>query len=324
MVRHKGSSSNAVPVLKWAGGKGQLLPEFELRFPEGLKNGDIQTYLEPFVGGGAVFFHIALKYPVKRNYLLDINEDLVLTYNVIKNYCGLLVTELKKLEENYLKDDEIQREKKFYEIRNEFNKEKSTFNYSVYNNNWIHRASQILFLNKTCFNGLYRVNSKGEFNVPFGKYKNPVICNELNLKRVSVTFSNVIIRCGDYLECEICADENTFVYLDPPYRPLNKSAFFASYAKDGFSDIDQKRLAELFKRLDKKGAKVMLSNSDPKNENPDDTFFDSLYEGYFIDRVPAKRAINSNGSRRGEINEIIVMNYEAPRFTPRNRQLTLQ
>ncbi len=322
MARHKGSSSNAVPFLKWAGGKSQLLQAFEIRFPLELKKGGITTYIEPFIGGGAVFFHIALNNRTQFNYLWDINEDLVITYNVIKNNCELLVNELKQLEGGYLKGDEGEREKRYYEIRDEFNKEKCGLNYTTFSSDWIHRASQLIFLNKTCFNGLYRVNSKGEFNVPFGRYKNPLICNETNLMRVSVTLSDTIVRLGDFSLCEMYADENTFVYFDPPYRPLNKSAFFASYAKDGFYERDQLRLAELFKKLDKKGAKVMLSNSDPKNEDPEDTFFDDLYEGYLIERVPAKRAINSNGSLRGAINELIVMNYLPPAVTPLNRQLT--
>ena len=148
-----------------------------------------------------------------------------------------------------------------------------------------------------------------EFNVPLGRYKNPQIVHEEILRNDSVLLENTTIHQGDFSDCVRWVDEETFVYFDPPYRPLNQTSRFTSYSKDGFEDDDQRRLAELFRRLDSKGAKLMLSNSDPKNEDPDDHFFEDLYSGYLIERVPARRMINCNGERRGEINELIITNY---------------
>lgn len=165
------------------------------------------------------------------------------------------------------------------------------------------------FLNRTCYNGLFRVNQKGEFNVPFGRYKKPEILNEDNLNDVATLLKTTKILCGDFTQCRKFVDDKTFIYFDPPYRPLNQSSSFTSYAKNGFCDKDQLRLVDFFKELDDKNAKVMLSNSDPKNENPDDSFFDDLFSDYYIERVPAKRMINCNGARRGNINELIITNY---------------
>jgi DNA adenine methylase len=177
---------------------------------------------------------------------------------------------------------------------------------------WIERAAQIIFLNRTCYNGLFRVNRKGEFNVPFGRYKNPEILNEDNLNDVATLLKTTQIILGDFTKCRRLINKKTFIYLDPPYRPLSVTASFTNYSKNGFTDNDQMRLAKFYQDLDAIGAKVMLSNSDPRNENPSDTFFDDLYSNYRIERVPAKRIINCNGARRGEINELIITNY---RFT---------
>jgi DNA adenine methylase len=170
-------------------------------------------------------------------------------------------------------------------------------------------AAWIIFLNRTCFNGLFRVNRKGEFNVPFGKYKNPKICNADNLKDVSALLKATCIESGDYTKVRTFVDDTSFVYFDPPYRPLNQTSSFTSYSKNGFFDADQVRLVQFFKELDKKGAKIMLSNSDPQNHNPDDTFFEDHFSDYTIERVPATRMINSDGARRGKINELIITNY---------------
>jgi DNA adenine methylase len=153
------------------------------------------------------------------------------------------------------------------------------------------------------------MNRKGEFNVPFGRYKNPRILNKDNLIEVAALLKNTSVIQGDFSGCKKSVDDTTFVYLDPPYRPLNDTSSFTSYSKDGFSDTDQRRLAEFFRELDKRGAKIMLSNSDPRNEHPDDSFFDELYAGFTIERVPAMRSINCNGACRGEINELIITNY---------------
>lgn len=300
---------NAKPFLKWAGGKKQLLAEFDKRFPNELKTGEIARYVEPFVGGGAVFFHVAQKFNFEKCHIFDINEELILTYKVVKKDVGDLIDILGTLESEFLELNTKMGELFYYEVREKFNDDKSKINFNRYNNNWIERAAQIIFLNKTCFNGLFRVNSNGEFNVPFGKYKNPRILNKDNLGKASNVLGNTQIHSGDFTECEPFVDNYTFVYLDPPYRPLNQTSSFTSYSKDNFNDKGHIRLAKFYRTLDNKGAKLMLSNSDPKNEKPDDDFFDELYSGFNIERVQARRAINCNGEKRGAISELIITNY---------------
>ncbi len=304
---------NAKPFLKWAGGKGQLLEEFETRFPLEVKEGLVDTYVEPFVGGGAVYFYINNNYTFDECHIFDVNEELVLAYTVVKNDVDELIELLKDMETAYLKLDPDKRQELFYEVRNKFNEFKASIQWQRYSRAWVQRAADLIFLNKTCFNGLFRVNSKGEFNVPFGRYKNPKILHKEVLQSDSVLLENTNIHLGDFSTCAQYVDESTFVYFDPPYRPLNQTSSFTSYSKDGFGDDDQRRLAEFFHTLDSRGAKLMLSNSDPKNEDPSDHFFEDLYLDYHIDRVSARRAINCNGERRGEINELIITNYKTGR-----------
>jgi len=299
----------ARPFLKWAGGKTQLLNEFSKRLPAELKGKKITKYVEPFIGGGAVFFYLNQRFSFERCFICDVNEELILSYRVIKKSVKKLISELETLESNYLSKDKEEREKLFYEIRDAFNEKLPEINSKSSNNDLVERTAQIIFLNRTCFNGLFRVNRKGEFNVPFGRYKSPDILNEDNLKDVATLLKTTTILLGDFTQCRKFVDKHTFVYFDPPYRPLNQTSSFTSYSKNGFYDTDQVRLVEFFKELDAKGAKIMLSNSDPKNENPKDTFFDDLFSEYNIERVPAKRMINCNGSRRGNINELIITNY---------------
>jgi len=300
---------SARPFLKWAGGKTQLLGEFNKRLPKELKTGEITKYAEPFIGGGAVFFSLNQKFSFEQCTICDANEELILAYRVIKKSVKQLIDKLEILESEYLAKDEKNRELLYYEVRDVFNRRLPEMNFQKYGPGWVERAAWIIFLNHTCFNGLFRVNRKGEFNVPFGKYKNPEILNENNLNDVATLLKTTRLVLGDFTECKKFVDEASFVYFDPPYRPLNQTSSFTSYSKEGFSDTDQVRLGEFFKELDKKGAKIMLSNSDPQNENPADTFFDDLFSDYKIERVPAKRMINSNGARRGEINELIITNY---------------
>jgi DNA adenine methylase len=297
------------PFLKWAGGKTQLLGEFNKRLPEELKSGKITRYAEPFIGGGAVFFSLNQKFSFEHCTICDANDELILTYRVIKKSVEQLIDRLEILESEYLLKDEKNQELLYYEVRDLFNRRLPEINFQTYDPEWVERAAWIIFLNHTCFNGLFRVNRKGEFNVPFGKYKNPEICKEDNLKDVATLLKTTRIVLGDFTKCRKFVDDTSFVYFDPPYRPLNKTSSFTSYSKKGFFDTDQVRLVEFFKELDKKGAKIMLSNSDPRNENPDDTFFDDYFSDYTIERVSAKRMINSNGARRGEINELIITNY---------------
>jgi len=299
----------ARPFLKWAGGKTQLLKQFSKRLPPEMKNGEITNYVEPFVGGGAVFFYLGQKFSFDHSSIFDANEELILTYRVIKKSTKKLIRELESLESAYISKSNEDRERLFYHVRDSFNKIKPEINFHTYDPGWVTRAAQSIFLNRTCFNGLFRVNRNGEFNVPFGRYKNPQILNKDNLNDVAALLKSTTIILGDFTRCKKFVDTTSFVYLDPPYRPLNDTSSFTSYAKDGFSDTDQRRLVVFFKELDKKGAKIMLSNSDPRNEKPDDSFFDELYADYTIERVPAKRSINCNGARRGNINELIITNY---------------
>jgi len=299
----------ARPFLKWAGGKTQLLNEFGKRLPEELKNGKITRYIEPFIGGGAFFFYLNQMFSFENCYICDANEELILSYRVIKRDTKKLMAELETLQTDYLSKNDEQRESFFYEVRDAFNQKLPEINFKKYNSDWIERTAQIIFLNRTCYNGLFRMNRKGEFNVPFGRYKNPEILNGDNLEDVATLLKTTRILLGDFTRCRKFVDDHTFVYFDPPYRPLNETSSFTSYSKDGFSDKDQVRLFEFFRELDEKGAKVMLSNSDPKNENPNDSFFDDLFSEYSIERVPARRMINCNGARRGDISELIITNY---------------
>lgn len=307
--RSNGDDEYAKPFFKWAGGKSQLLHEFEIRFPPDMDGGTRTRYIEPFVGGGAVFFYVAQRFPIKESVICDINQELILTWQVVKRDVETLIQLLQELQNAYDPLDESGRLKLFYDVRDELNARQKTFDYSQYNNDTIHRASQLLFLNKTCFNGLFRLNSSGGFNVPFGKYKNPSVVNEKNLRKASALLTNTTILQGDFTRCLEFCDENSFIYIDPPYRPLNKTSSFTSYSQDGFSEQDQIRLREFFGDIDKTGAKVMLSNSDPRNEDPNDHFFDDLYQEYCIERVLAKRMINSIAEKRGAINELIIRNY---------------
>lgn len=299
----------ARPFLKWAGGKTQLLNEFSRRLPPDLPGTKITRYVEPFIGGGAVFFYLNQRVPFNQSYICDVNEELILAYRVIQKSVTKLVAELEILKSDYFSRSEDEKAAFYYEVRDAFNRNLPEIDFKRYNSGWIERTAQIIFLNRTCFNGLFRVNRKGEFNVPFGRYKNPDILNKENLTEVAAVLKNTKILYGDFTRCREFVDDHTFVYFDPPYRPLNPTSSFTSYSKNGFYDGDQVRLVDFFKELDEKGAKVMLSNSDPKNENPDDSFFDDLFSEYYIERVPARRKINCNGTRRGNINELIITNY---------------
>lgn len=289
------------PFLKWAGGKTQLINSLTKMFPKQLANGTIKTYVEPFVGGGAVLFHILQTYNIKKAYINDINDALINCYQCIKTDISKVIELLETIQNKYFSAHD--KAKYFYTIRDVYNKHinEQKLNYQ--------NCAYFIFLNKTCFNGLYRVNSHGKFNVPFGKYKNPLICDKNNLMLCSKLLKNVIIRCGNYQQILNKIDGNTFVYFDPPYRPLTKSSF-VSYARNGFDDSDQDKLAYNYKLLnDTKQCKLMLSNSDPKNSNKEDNYFDQLYKNFKIERVMAKRAINCCGTKRGNITEIVVTNY---------------
>ncbi len=299
----------AKPFLKWAGGKTQLLNDLEKQLPIRIKDTKIiKNYIEPFIGGGAFFFYLMNNYKIEKSLISDVNKEIIVGYLTIKNNHIELIENLRKIQSNYLAKTEGERKEYYYQIRNEYNKNILTFNYQEYNSSWIERASQLIFLNKTCFNGLFRQNKKGEFNVPSGKYKNPKICDDINIIAVNKALENTEIKICDFAETQRFVDAETLVYLDPPYRPLSNSSSFTSYSKEGFSDDDQIRLFKYYKELDEIGANLILSNSDPKNHNENDNFFDNLYNKFSIQRVKATRMINSNAQKRGQINEIIIAN----------------
>jgi DNA adenine methylase len=299
----------AHPFLKWAGGKAQLLEQFKAYYPPELGKGKIKKYFEPFVGGGAVFFDIARNYDIGGAYLSDINEGLIIAYKVIQCDSDKLIRVLCKLENKYHKLNETAREQYYYEIRNKYNSARIKFE-KGYSNQWIPRVAQMIFLNKTCYNGLFRVNRKGEFNVPYGRYKNPTIFDKGNIESVSRLLQNAEIRCGAFDIFTELIDKNSFVYFDPPYRPISKTSSFTSYSRIEFDEDEQIRLGRYFQMLDRQtGAKLMLSNSDPSNEDKSDRFFDKLYRGFNIHRVKASRMINCRAEKRGEIRELIITNY---------------
>jgi len=303
------AKADARPFLKWAGGKTQLLDAFTGRIPEGLADGEISTFVEPFVGGGAVFFHFNTLFPFEKCHIFDVNEELVLAYTVVKRDVDALIEDLSALTGEFLAHDDEGRRDYFYALRTEFNRTKQDITFKRYGKAWISRAARLIFLNRTCYNGLFRVNSRGAFNAPFGRYKNPRIVYPEVLRACAAALENTEIHHGDFERSLRYIDKKSFVYFDPPYRPLSATASFTGYAKGGFDDAGQQRLAAFYARCDRRGAKAMLSNSDPKNIDPDDDFFDRLYAKFTIERVPARRMINSDARGRGEITEIVVTNY---------------
>ena len=272
------------PFVKWVGGKRQLLKQFRdlgLYPPENF-DPITNTFFEPFVGGGAVFFDLL----PETAYLSDLNNELVVTYDVIKNDVENLIKSLKKhkLDKEYFLKIRAQNPEKFSDLN---------------------IASRFIYLNRTCFNGMYRVNSKGGFNVPFGKYTNPLICDEVNLRKASKALKNVEIKKQDYKEVLKKAKKGDFIYFDPPYYPVSKTASFTSYTSESFLDKEQIELRDTFVELHKRGCFVMLSNSDTP-------FINKIYsepKGLRITKVQAGRAINSDASKRGKITEVLVTNY---------------
>ncbi len=297
---------NAKPVLKWAGGKGMLLPQITEHLPTKLKFGAIKRYIEPFIGGGAVFFDIANNYNFEDAYLFDINPELVILYNVIKYNVNDLIAELFELQQKYnISEDKTAF---YYSIRDAYNSFDKNINANSFSKDFIRRAALTVCLNRTCFNGLYRVNSKGLFNVPVGKYKNPRILDENNLKEVSKALQHATIIQTDFADVLKYVNKDSFVYYDPPYRPIDANSF-NSYAVGDFNDEEQIRLKETFAKVDALGALQMLSNSDPTNHNAGDHFFDDLYSKYNIHRIWAKRIINANPNGRDGVRELLITNY---------------
>lgn len=295
----------AKPFVKWVGGKRQLLPDIERRLPDSFKTESELTYVEPFVGGGAVLFHLLENYPnIKRAVINDVNPKLIATYRAVRDNLKELTAILTELQNTYIEIKDEEARKAFYlEVR-------ERFNHDILSN--VENAAYLIFLNRTCFNGLYRVNSKGYFNVPFGKYPNPTICDTATLAADSQLLQRVEIMQGDFEQVETYATPGAFVYIDPPYRPLDATSCFNSYDKSGFDDAEQLRLGRFLDRLTSNGCAVMLSNSDGKGRNSEDTFLDDLYKGYVVERVYAKRAVNANPAKRGKLTELLVRNYGSP------------
>ena len=288
----------AKPFIKWVGGKSQLLEKIKEKYPS-----KIEKYCEPFVGG-AVLFDLLSKFQPRTVLINDINKELINTYTQIRNNCSEMIFQLSAIQIIYQNQTTEENKKFFYEKRNRYNELKVNEN-EVEN---LEKAVLFIFLNKTCFNGLYRVNSKGLFNVPFNNAKNPLLCDNENLRNCSALLQNVEMKVGDYKKCKSFIDDKTFVYIDPPYRPLTKTATFTSYSENSFSDKEQIELRNFITEISNKGANVLASNSDPKNINENDEFFDELYSNFEIERVSASRMINSNAKKRSSINELLISN----------------
>lgn len=294
----------AKPFIKWVGGKGQLLCQLDSLLPDDFSARAGTTYVEPFVGGGAMLFHVLSHYPnVKRAVINDINPDLTACYRAVRNTPRQLIGQLADVQNEYEKlATEEERKAMFLRQRDRFN----TKSLSELDN-----ATLFIFLNKTCFNGLYRVNKKGIYNVPFGKAVNPAICAPRTIEADSLLLQRVEILTGDFETTLDKTPDGSFFYIDPPYRPLNSTSNFNDYAKETFDDAAQIRLKEFCEQLTERGNNLMLSNSDGKGNGMDDAFFDDLYSPpiFNISRVRASRAVNSDATKRGKISEIVIRNY---------------
>lgn len=295
------TDKEARPFLKWAGGKTQLISAIKMVLPNDICKNKF-TYIEPFVGSGAVLFWMLNNFPnLKKAVINDINSDLINTYKIIAAKPKELISILEILQsEFHLLDGQEERKKEYYyQKRSSYNnrkEEKST------------QAALFIFLNRTCFNGLYRVNRKNEFNVPMGSYKRPTICDKENILAVSQVLQKVEILCGDYEETLNFAGNNTLFYFDPPYKPLSETSSFNSYAKDAFNDQEQIRLRDFCRKIDALNHTWILSNSDVKGKDESDDFFDELYSNFRIQRVDARRSINANPEKRGVLKELLITN----------------
>lgn len=293
---------NPKPFVKWVGGKTQLIKSIQETLPENFYKIKDLTYIEPFVGGGAVLFWVLNNYPnITKAIINDINPDLTTAYKTIKTNPKDLIKSLSAIQEEYIPLTEEKRKEYFLEKRSRFNT-KSLDN--------IENTSLFIFLNRTCFNGLYRVNSKGLFNVPFGKYTNPKICDKETILADSHILQKVEILTGDFKETLKHADNKSLFYFDPPYKPLSNTSSFTSYSKEDFNDLDQIRLGDFCKKIDELGHNFILSNSDVKECSINGNFFDDLYDSFDIQRVLAKRSINANADKRGKLTELMITNFD--------------
>lgn len=299
MAKTKICNGQGKPFVKWVGGKSQLLNYIGEKLPD--LNGKV--YVEPFVGGGAVLWHVLNTYSPKRVVINDFNSVLITAYKVVRDETEGLIEMLETLQKTYVSKNTAEEKNEFYlSIRERFNKMEL---------DGLEKTALFICLNKTAFNGLFRVNSKGLFNVPWGKYSNPMICDVVTIRNDAELLrkNNVEILNGDFAQTIQYIDKNTFVYLDSPYKPLTQTAAFTSYNKDGFNDDEQRRLKVFCDGINCRRGRFLLSNSDTMQCSPPDTFFDDLYSDYHIERVEAARMVNCNGKGRGKIKEILVSNF---------------
>ena len=293
-------SAIAKPFLKWAGGKTQLIDQIIARLPNEFSSNPF-IFIEPFVGGGALLFHLLNRFPkIEKVIINDLNKDLITTYETIKNDVSNLIVRLEEIEKDYYKvlDNKELSSDFYYSIREKFN---------LRNSNDVNQSAYFIFLNRTCFNGLYRVNKSNKFNVPKGDYKNPRICDTQNLRLVSQALQKVQINCGDYFDLLKDVEEGTFIYLDPPYKPLSKTSSFNHYTNVAFDDLEQSRLLKFCESITTKGAFWIQSNSNHMDESGK-SYFKELYSEFQVDVVSAKRMINTYDSNKKHINEVLIYN----------------
>ena len=294
--------AKAKPFIKWVGGKGQLIEQLEALLPADFAERENVTYIEPFVGGGAMLFYMLQKFPnIKSAVINDINPDLTLCYQVVRDNPTELIKSLNLIQSAYYALQTEEERKVFFLQQRELFNSKSL--------NKIDNTTLFFFLNRTCFNGLYRVNKAGKFNVPFGKYTSPTICDSATIYADSKLLQKVEIMTGDFEQTFAKIEGNTFFYFDPPYRPLSNTSSFNDYTKEDFNDDDQIRLKLFCDRLNKYRVDFMLSNSDCLGKDGTDRFFEDLFIGYSIKRVWASRNVNAIASKRGKLTEIVVNNY---------------
>jgi DNA adenine methylase len=295
------TEKNAKPFLKWAGGKTQLISDIEKSMPAEFINSKF-TYIEPFVGSGAILFWMLNNFPkIEKAVINDINEDLINTYKSIASNPKELISNLQILQNEFhdLEGNEDNKKLYYYQKRDLYNTRKTEQS---------GQAALFIFINRTCFNGLYRVNSKNLYNVPMGGYKKPTICDKENILTVSNALQKVEILCGDFENTLNSANENSLFYFDPPYKPLSETSSFNTYTKDTFDDAEQIRLKDFCTKLDILNYNWILSNSDLKGKDENDNFFDDLYSDFSIIRVDARRNINANPDKRGSIKELLITN----------------
>ena len=300
-----GNLTGTKPFLKWAGGKTQLVPSIQAALPKDLATTRDLTYVEPFVGGGAILFWLLTTYPnICRAVINDLNPHLCQAYRTLQRQPKALIQALRRIQQTYhALAQESDRRCYFEAMRTEYNEQTGTP---------LRHTVLLIFLNKTCFNGLYRVNRQGKFNVPHGRYHNPRICDPATIQANSALLQRVTILNGDFSQTLAQVKGKSFFYLDPPYKPLSPTAQFNTYASEVFNDRSQERLAEFCQLLNREGHWWLLSNADVRNTDADNAYFDDLYEGFTIRRICARRTINCQSAKRGAISELLISNYAEP------------